>query len=68
MKYAELLDMEHFHAKDKKYMSINDRAAQFAAYKALDGHEDLIIDKTKQVLGATWEEIDYYDRQDSLEF
>lgn len=68
MKYEKLLDMEHFHEKGRKYMSMDDRAAQFASYKALDGHEELIDNTARQILGEDWEVVDYFDRQDSLEF
>ena len=68
MKYEKIINLEHFHANGKKYMSMHDRAGQFAPYKALDGHEDMIMTETWEKNNQVWEDVDYFDRQDSLEF
>ena len=51
--------MEHFHADGKPYMSMSDRATQFAPYKSLVGYEDLIDEETEDVLSKGFEEIEY---------
>lgn len=38
----DFLDMEHFHEEGRPYLSMRERAAQFVAYKALDGFEEEI--------------------------
>lgn len=38
-KYADIIDLPHFHDPARPFMSMHDRAAQFAPYKALG--EDL---------------------------
>lgn len=39
VKYADIIDLPHFHDPARPFMSMHDRAAQFAPYKALG--EDL---------------------------
>lgn len=46
--YDDIIDMPAFHAPDKGYMSLHDRAAQFAPFKALTGYEDA-IDETARL-------------------
>ena len=33
--YEDMMDLPHFHDPKRRYMSMRDRAAQFAPYKAL---------------------------------
>ena len=51
--------MKHFHAENKPYMSMSDRATQFAPYKSLVGYEQLIDEETEEVLAKGFEEIEY---------
>ena len=41
-KYKDIIDLPHFHDKEKPYMNIEKRAAQFASYKSLRGYEEMI--------------------------
>ena len=40
--YADIIDLPHHRAENRRHMSLYDRAAQFAAFKALSGYEDMI--------------------------
>lgn len=42
--YKDIIDLPYTGTKRRKSMSLYDRAAQFAAYKALPGYEDLITE------------------------
>jgi len=53
----KILDLPHFHAPNHPYMSNNDRAAQFASYKALNGYEEMIIAKTDRANNSDIPEI-----------
>ena len=39
-KYDNIINLPHFHAPDRPYMSRNDRAAQFAPFNALKSLDD----------------------------
>ncbi|MBP3338301.1 MAG: hypothetical protein J6L69_02725 [Lachnospiraceae bacterium] len=41
-KYDDIIDMPHHRSKERKHMSLHDRAAQFAPFAALTGHEEAI--------------------------
>ena len=41
-KYEEIIDMPHHVSKKRPHMSNHDRAAQFAPFAALSGHEEAI--------------------------
>ncbi len=41
-KYDDIIDMPHHQSKERPHMSLHDRAAQFAPFAALTGHEDAI--------------------------
>ena len=60
-KYADIINLPHFHAPDRPYMSAHDRAAQFAPYKSLVGFEDMIDEKRDAILGEGDEVIEYDD-------
>ncbi len=40
--YADIIDLPHPVSAKHPQMSLHDRAAQFASYKALSGYEDMI--------------------------
>lgn len=42
--YKDIIDLPHHQASDRKHMSLYDRAAQFAAFQALSGYEDMIFE------------------------
>ena len=44
MNYDEMLDLPHFHDPKQPYMSLSERAAQFAPYKALVGYDQMIAE------------------------
>lgn len=50
--YDDIIDLPHFHDPNKPYMANHDRAAQFAAYKSLVGYEDMIAEKTDEILDS----------------
>lgn len=47
-KYNDIIDLPHHVSKKHPQMSIHDRAAQFAPFAALTGHEEAIEDTAKQ--------------------
>lgn len=40
--YDDILYLPHHQSKDRPHMSLHDRAAQFAPFSALTGHEEAI--------------------------
>ncbi|MBR5046372.1 hypothetical protein IKX73_01940 [Candidatus Saccharibacteria bacterium] len=48
--YDDIINLPHFHDPTKPYMSLRDRAAQFASYKSLVGYEKMIEEKTEELL------------------
>lgn len=47
-RYDDIIHMPHFQSKTKPHMSLHDRAAQFAPFSALTGHEDAIEETAKE--------------------
>lgn len=45
--YADIIDLPHRQSTARKHMSLYDRAAQFASYKALSGYEDMVIEEAR---------------------
>ncbi len=41
-RYDDILDMPHHQSTERPHMSLYDRAAQFAPFKAVTGHEEAI--------------------------
>ena len=41
-KYDDIVNLPHHQSKDRAHMSLYDRAAQFAPFAALSGHEEAI--------------------------
>lgn len=41
-RYDDIINLPHPHSKYREHMSLHDRAAQFAPFAALSGHEDAI--------------------------
>lgn len=48
-KYSDIIDLPHFHDPARPYMSIHDRAAQFAPYKSLAGYEEMLATTTENI-------------------
>ena len=42
--YADIIDLPYHQSITRKHMSLYDRAAQFASYKALSGYEDMVAE------------------------
>lgn len=68
-KYNDIINLPHYQSKKHPHMSIRDRAAQFAPFAALTGHEEA-IDDTRNVhesnvllsqKGVKIEGVEYYD-------
>ena len=49
MKYDDIINLPHFHNPNKPFMSLRDRAAQFAPYKSLVGYEKMINEKSDEL-------------------
>ena len=45
--YADIIDLPHWRSPVHPPMSLYDRSAQFAAYKALTGYEDMIVEEAR---------------------
>ena len=41
-KYDDIINLPHHRSKERAHMSLHDRAAQFAPFAALSGHEEAI--------------------------
>lgn len=48
-KYDDIIDMPHHVSRRREQMSIRDRAAQFAPFAALTGHEKAMRDTAEEV-------------------
>ena len=47
-KYADIIDLPHHQSKTRPQMARSDRAAQFAPFAALTGHEEAIEETAKR--------------------
>ncbi len=47
-KYADIIELPHYQSKTRPPMARGDRAAQFAPFAALTGHEDAIEETAKK--------------------
>ncbi|MBQ3265762.1 MAG: hypothetical protein IJH07_08300 [Ruminococcus sp.] len=45
--YGDIIGLPHRQSATRKHMSLYDRAAQFASYKALSGYEDMVIEEAR---------------------
>ncbi len=46
--YADIIDLPHHQSTKHPHMSLYDRSAQFASYKALSGYEDMVAEEARQ--------------------
>ncbi len=44
-RYKDIIDLPHHQSKDRKHMSLYDRAAQFSPFAALTGYEEIIAEE-----------------------
>ncbi len=45
--YADIIELPHWQSPTRPHMSLYDRCAQFAAYKALTGYEDMVTEEAR---------------------
>lgn len=45
--YADIIDLPHWQSPKHPHMSLYDRSAQFASYKALSGYEDMVAEEAR---------------------
>ena len=45
--YADIIDLPHHQSSTRPHMSLYDRSAQFASYKALSGYEDMVEEEAR---------------------
>ena len=62
--YSDIIDLPYPKSKNRKHMLSSDRAAQFAAFKALSGFEDMISENSRLIVSRI--EMDD-DRRDELD-
>ncbi|MBQ7488816.1 MAG: hypothetical protein IJT77_15105 [Clostridia bacterium] len=67
--YADIIDLPHWQSPTRPHMSLYDRAAQFGAYKAVTGFEDMVNEEARltddqQELGEA--ELDLLNRKLAL--
>lgn len=67
-KYDDIIELKHFHAKNKPFMSNSERAAQFMPFKALNGFEDSISASADEIFDDEWQKIDFDEAQDFPEY
>lgn len=67
-KYDDIINLEHFHAEDKPFMSNSERSAQFMPFKALNGFEESISESSDEIFDDKWQEIDSSDAQNFPEY
>ena len=46
--YPDIIDLPHYQSPTRPHMSLYDRAAQFASYKALSGYEDMVSEEARE--------------------
>ena len=45
--YADIIDLPHWQSPTRPHMSLYDRSAQFASYKALSGYEKMVAEEAR---------------------
>lgn len=64
--YPDIIDLPHHQSPTRPHMSLYDRAAQFASYKALSGYEDMVSEEARETdtqLELSEESIDVLNRR-----
>lgn len=54
-RYDDIIDLPHFHDPSRPYMTMHDRAAQFAPYKSLTGYDEMISAQADEILNEDWQ-------------
>ena len=57
-RYDDIIQLPHYQSKTRPQMSLHDRAAQFAPFAALTGHEAAIEETTRQAQIKVEQEIE----------
>ena len=65
--FDDIINLPHFHLEGKKYMTNQERAAQFAPYKSLVGYEEMIERQAEEILGMNEREIIFDDSDRDLD-
>ena len=67
--YADIIDLPHHRSAKHPHMSLYDRGAQFASYKALTGYEDMVAEearRTEELVRPEEYELSVMDRRLAL--
>ncbi len=62
MEYDDIIQLPHHQSKTRKRMSVSDRAAQFAPFAALTGHDDAVKETARLTEGYV--ELDEYEQEE----
>ncbi len=62
MEYDDIIQLPHHQSKTRKRMSVSDRAAQFAPFAALTGHDDAVKETARLTEGCV--ELDEYELEE----
>ena len=61
-KYSQIVDLPHFHAPGRPFMSNHDRAAQFMPFKSLKGYDDMVNQKSEKPPLGQDPVVEYFDK------
>lgn len=67
MNYDDIINLPHFHAKNRPFMSRQARAAQFMPFKSLVGYHEQIDKEENEFRDQTWQTMVYDDVQDDYD-
>ena len=62
MEYDDMIHLPHYQSKTRKRMSVSDRAAQFAPFAALTGHDEAVKETARLTEGYV--ELDEYELEE----
>ena len=62
MEYDDMIHLPHYQSKTRKRMSVSDRAAQFAPFAALTGHDEAVKETARLTEGHV--ELDEYELEE----
>lgn len=61
--YDDIIELPHHQSATRPHMSLHDRAAQFAPFAALTGHDD-VLRQTKEANERYYEDLNKGDKYD----
>lgn len=64
--YDDIIDLPHHVSKNRKQMTLEERAGQFAPFAALSGYQDEINERAKMPERRERGEIFYYDDSETF--